>query len=211
MAREMLQPSLMSASPTLSHDIPVFSRPTIFSGRNNRVPVFIRSGALSRKTADDSSTFLTDFWSRCSDGALYFLAGTVVTLNGGEEFAQAPAGVAELADALDSKAAATRPDERVGMLSQELRTPLFQYFPGGGELAEQWFKNDEAAAALEIIRRNDSGRGTADRRVAGRDAEAKTRKDGHTVNIKSTGESRSEWAERRSECFWISRQAIVSS
>jgi len=40
------------------------------------------------------------------------------------------------------------------MLSHELRTPLFPVFLAVENLQKQWLKNDEAAAALEIIRRN---------------------------------------------------------
>src|SRR5437660_6851628 len=45
-------------------------------------------------------------------------------------------------------------DNFLAMLSHELRTPLFPVFLAVENLQKQWLKNDEAAAALEIIRRN---------------------------------------------------------
>ena len=109
-------------------------------------------------------------------------------------------------------------DNFLAMLSHELRTPLFPVFLAVENLQKQWLKNDEAAAALEIIRRNirverhliddllDVTRISKGKLVLNLTS---VNAHGQIRNVVET--CRSEWAERRSECSWISRQAIVSS
>jgi len=189
LAREMLQSSFMSVSPTLSHDIPVPEAPGHLPWQEQPIPNLYLGQAPSRRKRVMLLAGLLSIFALVALTALYYVAGKLGLglpfLHASASQVWPPAGIAlptillltsalivtamALAAAMAKRrraeaaleeqkslveAANRTKDNFLAMLSHELRTPLSPVLLAVENLQKQWRKNDEAAAALEIIRRN---------------------------------------------------------